>query len=178
MYLDSIILKFIQPCTTDYNRIRAKAVLSTDISDILPYINSHIKNGIYNDNTKTYTFSYEGKLINFHSKEVNIAKLINETEAFEIIDYLKEMINNVYEKRDDIIPSYETKRLPSPLEVYNYLPKLNCGFCGQATCLAFANKLIKDEYKLKRCKHIHEEGNIDNLQKLKNIIILLGYDLD
>lgn len=178
MYLDSIMLKFIQPCTADSNRIRAKAVLSRDISDILPYINGYIKNGIYNENAKTFTFSYEDKLINFYSKEVNVAKLINESEAFEILDYLKEMINYVYEKRTEIIPSNEIKKLPSPLEIYQYLPKINCGFCGQATCLAFATNLIKDEYKLKRCKYIFEKGNKDNLEKLENIILLLGYDLE
>ena len=50
MYLESIDLSFIQPCTTDSKRIRIMSNLNKNISDIFPYLNSYIKTGIYNLN--------------------------------------------------------------------------------------------------------------------------------
>ncbi|RJS72330.1 MAG: acetyl-CoA decarbonylase/synthase complex subunit gamma [Candidatus Syntrophoarchaeum sp. WYZ-LMO15] len=48
-------------------------------------------------------------------------------------------------------------KLSSPLEVYDYLPKTNCGECGEATCMAFAAKLIERQEKLEACKPILED---------------------
>ena len=58
MYLEKITLSFIQPCTTDSLRIRIKAITSRDISDIFPYLNTYLKNGIYNKKANTFTFNY------------------------------------------------------------------------------------------------------------------------
>ncbi|RLG45420.1 MAG: hypothetical protein DRN92_06785 [Thermoproteota archaeon] len=30
----------------------------------------------------------------------------------------------------------------SPTDVYKYLPRTNCGECGETTCMAFAVKLV------------------------------------
>ena len=117
MYLESIDLSFIQPCTTDSKRIRIMSNLNKNISDI------------------------------FH--------------------YLKDLINEVDENRDKIIPNYETRKLPSPIEIYTYLPKLNCKKCGCETCLAFATKFVKGEISINKCLHLKEEGNEKNLEKLK-----------
>jgi len=40
----------------------------------------------------------------------------------------------------------------SVLELYRYLPKTNCGECGEATCLAFAARVLSGERKLSDCK--------------------------
>ena len=117
MYLESIDLSFIQPCTTDSKRIRIMSNLNKNISDIFPY--------------------------------------------------LKDLINEVDENRDKIIPNYETRKLPSPIEIYTYLPKLNCKKCGCETCLAFATKFVKGEISINKCLHLKEEGNEKNLEKLK-----------
>ncbi|MBU2617147.1 MAG: acetyl-CoA decarbonylase/synthase complex subunit gamma [Euryarchaeota archaeon] len=38
-----------------------------------------------------------------------------------------------------------------PLDIYNYLPKTNCGECGEKTCMAFASQLIERAVKLEDC---------------------------
>ncbi|MCR8746763.1 (Fe-S)-binding protein [Romboutsia lituseburensis] len=177
MYLESIDLSFIQPCTTDSKRIRIKANVSRNIRDIFPYLNTYLKTGIYNKKANTFVFNKEHKIITMFEDNINVAKLINETEAFEVLDYIKDIINEVDEKRDKITPSDELRKLPSPIEAYAYLPKLNCKKCGQETCLAFATKLIKGECKLKRCLHLYENGNKSNIEKLEDMVLLLGYEL-
>jgi hypothetical protein len=42
------------------------------------------------------------------------------------------------------------------MEVLKTLPRTNCGDCGQATCLAFATRVIKEGEELKRCPHLTE----------------------
>ena len=81
------------------------------------------------------------------------------------------------EKRNEIEPSEEMRKLPSPLEVYTYLPKLNCGKCQESTCLAFATKLIKNETKPRRCLHLYEKGNENNKDKIETICLMLGNDI-
>ena len=66
-----------------------------------------------------------------------------------------------------ITPNYEIRKLPSPIEIYTYLPKLNCKKCGCETCLAFATKFVKGETSINKCIHLKEEGNERNLEKLK-----------
>ena len=105
MYLDDIILDFIQPCTTDSLRIRIKANFSRDISDIFPYLNTYLKTGIYNKKTNTFSFNKEHKIITMYSDNVAIAKILNETDAFDTLDYLKGIINEVDSNRHNINPS-------------------------------------------------------------------------
>ena len=177
MYLDDIVLNFIQPCTTDSLRIRIKAIFSRDISDIFPYLNTYLKTGIYNKKANTFTFNKGHKIITMYSDNVAIAKLLNETDAFETLDYLKETINLVDNSRDSIEPSYEMKKLPSPIELYSYLPKLNCRKCGQATCLAFAAKVLNGQEKVKKCIHLYEKGNKINCDKVEDMVLLIGYEI-
>ena len=177
MYLEEVNLNFIQPCTTDSLRIRIQGFFSRVISDIFPYLNSYLNSAMYNKKANTIAFNKEHKIITMYSDKVNISKLLNETEAFEVLDYIKDIINEVDSKRNEIEPSFEFKKLPSPLEVYNYLPKLNCRKCGKATCLAFATNLIHGEINIKRCLHLYERSNKNNLQNIEDIISMLGYEI-
>jgi hypothetical protein len=42
------------------------------------------------------------------------------------------------------------------MEVLKTLPRTNCGECGQATCLAFATRVIKEGEDLGRCPYLSE----------------------
>ncbi|WP_297130255.1 (Fe-S)-binding protein [Terrisporobacter sp.] len=177
MYLESIDLSFIQPCTTNSNRIRIKGSFSRDVEELFPYLNTYLKTAIYNKEGKTLTFNYSQKIIIMYKYEVAISKLLNETDAFETLDYLKEIINECDSKRNEIIPNYDMRKLPSPIDIYKYLPKINCGKCGVSTCLAFATKLINGSFKLSRCVHMNEAGNEKNKEEIETILLMLGYEL-
>lgn len=73
-------------------------------------------------------------------------------------------------------------KLSSPLEVYDYLPKTNCGDCGEPTCMAFAAKLIEREVKLETCAPILDDkfkkkyGELSGLlaPEVREIVIGVG----
>jgi len=41
-----------------------------------------------------------------------------------------------------------------PLDIYNHLPKTNCGECGEKTCMAFASQLIERALTLEDCPYL------------------------
>ncbi len=47
-------------------------------------------------------------------------------------------------------------RFKTPLEIYALLPKMNCGECGIATCLAFAAAVLKEEKRPFDCPRLNE----------------------
>lgn len=176
MYLEQIKMTFIQPCTADSERIRFKAKFSTDISEILPYINAVMKDAIYNKKLNSLTFKKEFRIITIYGMDLAVSKSINESEAYEIMDLVKDLVNNTYEKKDIIEPLHEMREKPTTLEVYKYLPKLNCKKCGEATCLAFASKLLSGTQTIKKCRPIYEEDNKENLDKMQDMLQMMGFE--
>ncbi len=176
MFLEEINLSFIQPCTTDANRIRVVATLSRDISELFPYLNTYLKTAIYNKKGQTLTYNYGPKIIVFTKDDVKVSKLLNETDAFETLDYIKDFVNDCYDKKDTIKPDDKKRNLPSPFDVYEILPRLNCGKCGEATCMAFAAKFVAGKYNPLSCSHVGQSGNEKMREELESIYSLLGYD--
>ena len=103
MFLEEINLNFIQPCTTDSKRIRIIATPSRDISELFPYLNTYLKTAIYNKKGQTLTYNYGPKIIVITKDDIKVSKLLNETDAFETLDYIKDFINDCYDKKDSII---------------------------------------------------------------------------
>ena len=177
MYLEEINLSFIQPCTTDANRIRVVATLSRDITELFPYLNTYLKTAIYNKKGQTLTYNYGPKIIVLTANDVKVSKLLNETDAFETLDYIKDFVNDCYDKKDSIKPSDEKRNLPSPFDVYEVLPRLNCGKCGEASCMAFAAKMVAGKYKPTMCSQVTAKGNEKMREELENIYLTLGYEV-
>ncbi|GAB4310567.1 MAG: acetyl-CoA decarbonylase/synthase complex subunit gamma [Promethearchaeota archaeon] len=60
---------------------------------------------------------------------------------------------------------------PTPLEVYKYLDKSNCGKCGYQTCMAFTSDLLERKVKLQDCAHLMEDPKqAKNREKLAQLI--------
>jgi ArsR family metal-binding transcriptional regulator len=64
----------------------------------------------------------------------------DQEEGEKIIEWLKQEINDTWERRGEIRPSYETAPRPKVLEILKLLPKTNCRECGQPTCMVFATQ--------------------------------------
>ncbi|SNR98854.1 Metal-binding trascriptional regulator, contains putative Fe-S cluster and ArsR family DNA binding domain [Anaerovirgula multivorans] len=177
MFLEEVKMNFIKPCTTDAGKMQFKAKFSRNISQIFPYINAVLKNSSYNHKAASLTFKKEFKIITLFPEKLAVAKIINESEAYEIMDLVKDLVNNTYEKIDEIEPLYEIRERPSAIEIYKNLPKLNCRKCGVPTCLAFASKLLEGQINAKNCLPLHEESNKEKLEGIENMMQMLGYEI-
>jgi ArsR family metal-binding transcriptional regulator len=84
------------------------------------------------------TLKYQAKLITLHPKMIAINIVTDETEATNILEWLKKAINHTWERREEIKPSFARAPRPSILDILRLLPRTNCRQCGQPTCLVFA----------------------------------------
>lgn len=175
VYLEDINITFMEPCTSLAGSILFKAKLSKDVSEILPYINSVMNIAMYNKNSNSLSFKEGFTVITIKTNTLAVCKALNETHAYEIIDMIKSLVNNTYNQKENIIPLYDMRVKPKPLDVYKYLPKTNCKSCGESTCIAFASKLILGQKNIKECIHLYESNNIENLDYLKNLVQMLGF---
>ncbi|MFC1787109.1 acetyl-CoA decarbonylase/synthase complex subunit gamma [Halobacteriota archaeon] len=57
-----------------------------------------------------------------------------------------------------------------PLDIYNYLPKTNCGECGEKTCMAFASQLIERAVKLEDCPPLKQPNFDGSYRSLKELL--------
>lgn len=176
MYLEDIKVIFMQPCTQPGGNVLFKAKFSRDISEILPYINSILNQASYNHKSCSLTFKKGFTLITLRGTTLSVCKALNETNAYEIIDMIRDLVNDTHSKMKSIEPFYEMRCKPTALEIYKYLPKNNCKKCNEATCIAFATKLLLGTQSLNKCSVLYEENNADNLNELKDIVQMLGYE--
>ncbi|RLI82409.1 acetyl-CoA synthase subunit gamma, partial [Archaeoglobales archaeon] len=70
-------------------------------------------------------------------------------------------------------------KVKSPLEVYNYLPRTNCGECGYDTCMSFAAHVLDRSAKVTDCKPLVEEAEKDSKakEKLEKLIELTAPEI-
>ncbi len=138
-------------CNPSSLKVNALVDLSEDISGILPYLNTVFKGIQYNDAEKTLVIKKGGRLITFRPRQITLTKLEDENEARAVMEELKQIVNETCERRDQIKPTYTSRSIPRPLDVFKLLPGKNCKECGEPTCMAFALKLINDEVHWKEC---------------------------
>ncbi len=129
----------------DEKKIRLIGYFDRDITEILPYLNTVIKGASYNKGASTLTFAKERRLINLYNIKVTIAKADDILDAWKVLDEVKRIINTTHENKNTIKPNYDEKIKVTALQIYGWLPKSNCRACGEATCLAFAVKILQGE---------------------------------
>ncbi|MHA1839619.1 MAG: (Fe-S)-binding protein [Candidatus Ranarchaeia archaeon] len=56
-------------------------------------------------------------------------------------------------------------------QILNLLPKTNCAKCGEATCMAFAVKLINRELELEKCSPLFEDKQYE--KERDKLLVLL-----
>lgn len=136
--------------------IVARAELGDDISEVLPYLNAVIKNAVYTPEVPNLNFKIERGAISLTPQEMRVGQVTCEEDATKVLDYVKEMINDTWEKRANITPIYERKGEIKAKDVLDFLPKTNCRDCGLPTCFAFAVALLKGHKRLKDCPALSE----------------------
>lgn len=177
VFLKEIKIIRISPCWADAAKIRLEAELSRDIEEIMPYLNNIIKSATYVPGVPSLTFMKEGRLITLYSKQLTMAKALNTTDAYQVLGWLKDLINSTYERRCEIEPYFETRSRPAALHLYQQLPRTNCRQCGETNCLAFAAKLFLGEKTIGQCKPLFTEEYKHLREAIQELITALGYEV-
>ena len=157
MLFHSYKITRILPCIADPEKIRVIAEISDEIHEVFPYLNAIIKGCIYNHPALTLTIRNEEKLITLHAKHVTMTLIEDEKEANEVLSWLKDLINETYQKKDQIEPNYSSGDQLKPSDIQKLLPGTNCKKCGFRTCLAFAFKLVDQKIEIVKCSPLFSD---------------------
>jgi ArsR family metal-binding transcriptional regulator len=156
------------PCMADKSKLKAVTVANCDFTYLLPYINAEVKHADY----KPGSISFKKGIIGFTimNNSINITKFDNMTHLYELLDWVKELLNGIDARINEITPCYEVLKYPAPTEIFKLLPKTNCGRCGDRSCLAFAGKLSRMSADLEQCVPMFDEENSKNLKLLQELL--------
>jgi ArsR family metal-binding transcriptional regulator len=170
MLLQNYTLRIVlSDCNPSSQKVNAIGDLSEDISEVLPYLNTLLKGLQYHHDEKFLTVKRKGHVITFWPKQIAVTKLEDENEARSVMEDLKQILNETYTNKDRIKPTYTSRPIPRPLDIFKLLPGKNCKECGEPTCMAFALKLVNDEVDWKQCPLLLEKEFEANRLKLTEI---------
>lgn len=170
MFLQDIFITFMEPCIAESEKIRLKAEMTDDITEVLPYLNSVIKNAIYNKHAPLLSFTKDFRLIVLYPKNLTMAKAVNQTDALQVLGWLRDLINETWENRNSITPNYEKKVKPTVPQFYSWLPKTNCKECGEASCFAFATMILTGKQTIENCKPLFTPAHTDSRETITEVL--------
>jgi ArsR family metal-binding transcriptional regulator len=153
------------PCVPGAATWSAKARLQDDITEVLPYLNAELKGADYNHGAKVLIWKAKGKKCAFRPYEIAAAPVAAREEGHRIINELVAIVNEVWERRQEIKPDFKQSRLPALMDIYRLLPKSNCKECGYSTCMGYAAEVRKGKAQPSQCPGLSGE-NKDSLLRL------------
>ncbi len=162
---------FTPPCEPGAERFAAAARLTTDISEVLPYLNATLRGAVYHPEAKSLTWKKGGHNIAFHAFEIATSNVEDREAAVKELRGLIDLVNRTWERRAEIEPDFETHHRPTPMAVYKLLPGTNCKACGEATCFTFALKLAASQKKIEDCPALQQPEHAEKLAQLQAIVI-------
>jgi ArsR family metal-binding transcriptional regulator len=99
----------------------------------------------------------------------------DEKEANQILSWVKDLINETYQNRDQIEPNYSTGDQLKPSDIQKLLPGTNCKECGFRSCLAFAFKLVDQEIDIVKCLPLFSDQFKERRKVLLETLNNAGY---
>jgi ArsR family metal-binding transcriptional regulator len=177
MLFHSYKITRVLPCLADPMKIRVIAEVSDEIHEALPYLNAILRGCIYNHPANTLTIRKDQILITLHALHITLAKIEDENEAEELLSWLKDLINETYEKRNQIEPNYSMAAELKALDLFKLLPGTNCKQCGEPTCLAFAVKLVGRDIEIRKCDPLFSEKYQEKQKVLLELLQAAGYEV-
>jgi ArsR family metal-binding transcriptional regulator len=161
---------FTPPCEPGAERFSAIARLTTDIREVLPYLNATLRGAVYNPGAPALTWKKGGHNVAFHPDRIAVSNVPDREAAIQELEGLVKLINRTWERRAALEPSYEVRRRPGMMEVYKLLPRSNCKACGEASCFVFANKLVAGHVRLQDCPVLSEPQFVEQQAHLADLL--------
>jgi ArsR family metal-binding transcriptional regulator len=144
MLLKSYRKEVIRPeCRPEAESVHCIAHLDQDIGEVIPYLNAVLGGFQFIKDPVSVSFKLHGKLIAIHARKICVNALRDEAEGDKIVEWLKQEVNDTWERRAEIKPSFESAPKPKVIEILRLLPKTNCRECGQPTCMVFATQVAE-----------------------------------
>lgn len=159
MFLDSITLTKTLPCLAEPGRIIVIGKPNRPLEDVIPYLATLPGVIAYNPETRTLTFRRPHGFMTLYKDKVYITQVVDSTEGLQLFEALKDAVNTVWDKREELVAVMRPKSAPRHLDVWSLLPQTNCRQCGEATCLAFAVAVLQQKRLLNECPPLQSDSS-------------------
>ena len=171
MLIEQYDLEVYTPaCDPGTERYAARARLTADISEVLPYLNAMLRSAIYVAAANALTWKKAGHSVAFHPYEVAISNVEDRGSAESELKELIALVNDTWQRRAEITPSFAARQRLTSMAIYKWLPKTNCKQCGEPTCYSFALKIAAAQKKLADCLPLAEVSYTENAAALEAMI--------
>jgi len=159
MLLNSYTKEIFRPeCNPGFQSVHCIAHLDQDVGEVLPYLNAELGGFEYFNDPPAVTFRIQGKIITIQARKIAVNALKDAEEAEKILQWLKREINEAWDRREEIEPSYEGAPKPKVFEILKLLPgRTGCGKCGQPTCMVFATLVAQGVKGPEDCPELTSE---------------------
>jgi len=157
-YLDSITLTKTLPCLAEPGRIIVIGKPNRLLEEVLPYLATLPGVIAWNPETLTLTFRRPHGFMTLSNDKVTITQVVDTAEGLELFATLTDAVNAVWEKRAELTAVTAKKRAPRHLDIWELLPRSNCGQCNEATCLAFAVGMVQQKRLLTECPPLQSDS--------------------
>jgi ArsR family metal-binding transcriptional regulator len=147
-------------------RLHSIATLADDISPVFPYLNAELGGWDYDSKNQVL-------LLKLSAGAIRGARDIEESQA--MLAWIKGQINDMYARRDQIIPRYTSQAALKVIEILKLLPMTNCKVCGYATCMAYATALREGEITLQDCLPLMADEYREKKEKLQGYLNSHGW---
>jgi len=151
-----IVIAYVTPCMATEDEIRLTAQIEGDLGPVLPYLNAALPAGTYRPAGPSFTFMNGQRLVNLSAHRVAVSRCREMIDAWRTLELVRRRVLDVWSRRDAIEPSTEHRPQVTVLEVYRRTPQINCGACGEPTCMAFAAKMVAGEQRPEHCTPVLE----------------------
>ena len=165
-FLREVYITHVMDCLADPTKIQVIAELSEDVQPVLPYLAALLPRAGYNHAAGILTLLHGGRLLTVYPRVVTLAKALDEEDARDVLEWLRERINEAEVGKGELAPCLGRRRSPRILDAYKLLPGTNCRRCGELTCMALAARLIFGEARPADCPSLQEAGFEQNRERL------------
>lgn len=163
-------LKRVLDCIADPTKNRATAAFLNDVSPVFPYLNAVMQGIQFNPGSNSVTLKREGRLLTFYARGAVMAKVDGAEDALAQLQWFCDLCNEVWARREHIVPDYLRRAIVGPLDIYKLLPRLNCKACGERTCMAFAVGLLLGQRRVSDCPLLQEPEYAENGKRLAELM--------
>jgi ArsR family metal-binding transcriptional regulator len=130
---------------------------SHKLDDVLPYLATLPNVIAYNPETCTLTLRRQPGFISLYSDKAYITKVKDTEEGLKLFQALMDAINETWVHRAELVAMTARKHALRPLDIWTLLPQTNCKKCSEATCMAFACKMLLQERELEECSPLYDD---------------------
>ena len=177
MLPEALEIMAVLPCLADVSKIRFHARAAVDLSPVLPYLNAIIARAIYNPTAQSLTFYRDYRIICLQGMLITGAKADDVEDARTLLDWLRGLVNDAWNRREEITPSYARRERLTPLPVFELLPRTNCRACGLLTCLAFAVEVASERRSVLQCGPLFDAVHQKQRRILLDLLANAGYEV-